>query len=298
MKPPIRETLCPMRKALSAVLLIILLGAAPFISLAAAAPPPAPAFPAPGEVLEPPVAQQPLPYIPPLPGMQVENWRLDVDVHEPLPVPDRQLFIGPSLLRLDYSYPGKPPLNARQVIDAYRKSLAQAGWQIDPLPGVPTGAVARYAQRGRYLVVKLHSEPKALHLTLWEPAASLQAAALREALEKKGQVVIYGITFALNKSQLNLPMSEPILAQLLALLKESPALKLDIQGHSDDSFRNVYGRRPTQARAEEVRRWLTVHGIEEARLQAHGYGETKPVASNKTPEGRARNRRVELIKLP
>lgn len=298
MKPPIHETLRPMRKALSAVLLFAVLGAAPFISAAAAAPPAAPAFPAPGATLETPVPQQPLPYVPPLPGMQVGSWRLDVDVHEQLPVPERILSIGPTLVRLDYSYPGKPPLTARQVIDAYRKSLAQAGWQIDSLPGVPTGAVARYAQPGRYLLVALRSEAKALHLTLWEPAASLQSAALREALEKKGQVVIYGITFALNKAQLNLPMSEPILAQILALLKESPALKLDIQAHSDDAFRNVYARRPTQDRAEEIRRWLVAHGAEPARLVAHGYGETKPVAANSTPEGRARNRRVELIKLP
>lgn len=297
MKPPIHETLRPMGKALSAVLLFVFLTATPFSSWAAA-PPAASAFPVPAELLETPVPQQPIPYVPPLPGMQVENWRLEVDVHEQLQVPERLLSIGPSLLRFDYVYSGKPPLTARQIIDTYRKSLLQAGWKLDALSGVPTGAVAYYAQRGRYLVVKLHSEPKALHVTLWEPAAAVQANALREALEQKGQAVIYGITFAINKSQLNLPISESILQQILTLLKENPSLKLDIQGHSDDSFRNVYARRPTQDRAEEIRRWLVVHGIAEARLQAHGYGESKPVASNKTPEGRARNRRIELVKLP
>lgn len=298
MQRPIHETLCRMRNPLSAALRLAVLFAATLPFPAAAAPPAAPSFPAPGVTLEIPAPQQALPYAPPLPGMQVANWRIETDVHEPVTLPDHQLFIGPWLLRLDYSYPGRPPLTARQVIDTYRKSLALAGWQLVPVAGVPMGAVARYAQGGRCIVLKLHSEPKALHLTVWEPAASVQPAALRDALEKTGQATLYGITFAVNRSHLNIAMSEPILRQILNFLKENPSLKIEIQVHSDDSFRNVYARRPSQDRADEIKRWLIVHDIAAARLTSRGYGETKPLAPNQTPEGRARNRRVELVKLP
>ena len=169
---------------------------------------------------------------------------------------------------------------------------------LDALPGASADAVARYTQHGRALWLKLRGEPRALHLTLWEPAAHLQPALLREALGQKGRVTLYGLVFELNKDSLRLPEAEPVLRQILILLQETPALKLEIQVHTDDSFRNVWGRSPSRNRAQEIVRWLIFHGTAPARLVAQGYGESKPVASNLTPEGRARNRRVELVQLP
>lgn len=132
-----------------------------------------------------------------------------------------------------------------------------------------------------------------------KPAVPIVSASdLRDALAKDGHVAIYGIAFAINKADLRLAEAEPILRQILALLLENPALRLEIQVHSDDSFRNVYGRRPTQDRAQTIMRWLIAQGIAPARLIAKGYGETQPLASNHSAAGRARNRRVELVKLP
>lgn len=268
---------------------------------AMAAPPPPlalPSFPAPGEVIEALTPGQPLPYVPPLPDMRVEHWCLDADALEPLPPALRLAYIGPPLLRLDYVYGGQVRPTARQIADVYRRALAQAGWVLDALPGAPAGAVARYIQHGRALWLKLHGDSRALHLTLWEPAAYLQPALLRETLAQKGQVTLYGLAFELNKDSLRLPEAEPVLKQILALLQETPALKIEIQVHTDDSFRNIWGRSPSRNRAQEIARWLIAHGTAPARLVAQGYGESKPVASNRTPEGRARNRRVELVQLP
>lgn len=268
-------------------------------ALAAPAPPRAlPSFPAPGEVSEVLTPDQPLPYVPLLPDLRVEHWRLDSAVLEPLPPALRLAYIGPPLLRLDYVYGGRSRLTARQLTDTYRRALTQAGWELSALPGAPADAIARYTRNGRALWLKLHGDPVALHLALWEPAAHVQAAILREALAQKGQVIVYGILFELNKDYLRLPEAEPVLRQLLALLQGTPKLKLEIQVHTDDSFRNVWGRSPSRNRAQEIVRWLVTHGVAAARLVAQGYGESKPVASNRTPEGRARNRRVELVELP
>lgn len=141
-------------------------------------------------------------------------------------------------------------------------------------------------------------------LTATETRAQQAAASpsepdgLRTALSREGRATIYGIVFELGKDRLRLPASEPLLQQILKLLQDDPALKLEVRVHSDDSFRNIYGHRPTQRRADEIVRWLIVHGVAPARLVAKGYGETQPVAPNRTPEDRARNRRVELVKLP
>lgn len=256
-----------------------------------------PSFPSPGEVIEVLTPDQPLPYVPLLPDMRVEHWRLDSDVVEPAPPSLRLAYIGPPLLRLDYVYGGRVRPAPRQITDTYRRALTQAGWELIALPGAPADALARYTRNGRALWLKLHGDPRALHLALWEPAAQVRTAVLREALAQKGQVAVYGILFELNKDNLR-PEAEPILRQILMLLQETPTLKLEIQVHTDDSFRNVWGRSPSRNRAHEIVRWLVAHGIAAARLVAQGYGESKPVASNRTPEGRARNRRVELVQLP
>lgn len=251
----------------------------------------------PGEPSDALVPGQPLPYIPPLPNMQVQNWRIDTDALELLPLATHPSFIGPPLLRLDYAYTGKPAPAPRLVTERYRKALTKAGWRVDAVPGAPADAVAFYLQRDRFLWLKLHGTAKALQLTLWDPAAHVQPDALREALARDGHVIVRGILFEFNKDQLR-PESAAILQQLLALVKGDPTLKLEVQVHTDNSFRSVYARSPSASRAKTIVSWLVQHGADPVRLIARGYGETKPLASNDTAEGRFRNRRVELVKLP
>jgi hypothetical protein len=164
--------------------------AVPAALAASPAPLALPSFPSPGETIEALTPGQPLPYVPLLPDMRVEHWRLDADAVEPLPPAVRLAYIGPPLVRLDYVRGGPVRSTARQLTEAYRSALARAGWVLDALPGAPADAVARYTQHGRALWLKLHGEPRALHLTLWEPAAHLQSAVLREALRHKGQVTL------------------------------------------------------------------------------------------------------------
>lgn len=270
-------------------------GATQSIRRAEAGPPdPAPLFEKPGESIEVLAPDAPVPYVPPLPGMQLRNWRIDEAALELYTLGERPATLGPSLVLFDYAYIGRPLRGPRGLLDSYRQGLTGAGWQVQALPG--SRLLAHYNKPGRCLWLRLHADGATLHLALWEPAARARPEALRDAM-KKGGATIYGITFEFNKAVLR-PESIPVLKQIHALLVSDPALKLEIQAHSDDSFKNIYSHSPTQRRAQTIMTWLIQNGIEPVRLVARGYGETVPVASNKTPEGRARNRRVTLIKLP
>ncbi|MBW1991701.1 MAG: OmpA family protein [Deltaproteobacteria bacterium] len=122
------------------------------------------------------------------------------------------------------------------------------------------------------------------------------AAAMKAALEEKGSVAVYGIHFDFDKATLK-PGAEKVLVEIVKLLKDSPDLKVEIQGHTDNVGGKDYNLKLSQARADTVKQFLVLYGIEPERLTTKGYGMEKPVASNETEEGRAKNRRVELKKL-
>jgi outer membrane protein OmpA-like peptidoglycan-associated protein len=130
-----------------------------------------------------------------------------------------------------------------------------------------------------------------------EIAVNMDAAAMAQGIGDAGSVAIYGINFDTGKSELK-PDSEPALVEIAKLLTKNPALKLYVVGHTDmvaDLSANV---KLSQARAQAVVNALvTKHGIASARLVPFGNGPYAPVASNKTEEGRAKNRRVELVEI-
>lgn len=77
-------------------------------------------------------------------------------------------------------------------------------------------------------------------------------------------------------------------------LKARPDLDIEVQGHTDNVGTNAYNQKLSEARAQSIMKWLIEHGIPARRLTSKGYGKGKPVDSNDTATGRARNRRVEL----
>lgn len=129
---------------------------------------------------------------------------------------------------------------------------------------------------------------------LVQTAALLPADALKRQLDADGRVAIE-VNFAVDKADI-LPASRPQLEQVLALLRDNPSLKLSVEGHTDDTGQAARNRELSQQRAQSVVAALTAGGIDAARLVAAGYGAERPVASNDSEEGRARNRRVELVR--
>jgi OOP family OmpA-OmpF porin len=122
------------------------------------------------------------------------------------------------------------------------------------------------------------------------------AAALGSDLSSSGHVAVYGITFDTNKAEVK-PESLPTLEQIAKLLKQDPSLKLKLVGHTDMTGVFDANMKLSQARAEAVVQALAAqHGVAVARLKGYGVGPLAPVASNDTDAGRAKNRRVELVK--
>ncbi|MEZ4451320.1 MAG: OmpA family protein [Nannocystaceae bacterium] len=102
------------------------------------------------------------------------------------------------------------------------------------------------------------------------------------------------VHFKLTKWELR-PESYTHLREAAETLRVYPELELEIGGHEDSKGSAKYGRSPTRKRAESVRLFLIHEGVAPERLRAIGYGEEKPIASNHTAEGRAQNRRIELV---
>jgi len=125
------------------------------------------------------------------------------------------------------------------------------------------------------------------------PQCELPAEGLCERLALRGSDIAYGIRFAHDSAELA-PASTETLSQILAVLKANPGVRLRIEGHTDATGGELYNLALSQRRAETVRAWLVAHGVASARLEARGFGESRPVADNATPQGRALNRRVEI----
>jgi len=115
-------------------------------------------------------------------------------------------------------------------------------------------------------------------------------------LKSKGRAVLYGIHFDVN-ADLPLPESKGALDELAQALKDDPAVRVLIEGHTDSTNTDAYNLDLSQRRAKSVVDALTKAGIDGGRLEAKGFGRTKPVADNATAQGRALNRRVEVSVL-
>ena len=110
------------------------------------------------------------------------------------------------------------------------------------------------------------------------------------------KIVTHGINFDYNKAIIK-PESMGTLNMIIQVMKDNPDLKFEVGGHTDSDGDDNYNLKLSQQRAEAVRTQLISMGIESSRLVAKGYGESKPMTDNNTPEGKANNRRVEFVKI-
>jgi outer membrane protein OmpA-like peptidoglycan-associated protein len=91
--------------------------------------------------------------------------------------------------------------------------------------------------------------------------------------------------------------SQPLIDEIHKLLKTNAKLRISVEGHTDSTGTPDGNRKLSDERAVSVKAALLAKGIDARRLQSKGFGQDKPVADNHTEEGRAKNRRVELVKL-
>jgi OOP family OmpA-OmpF porin len=186
------------------------------------------------------------------------------------------------------------------VVRNYENALKKIGGAVqgsDPQRWM-TGSVV---VDGKEAWVEAEKGNSAIWLRIVEKQAMEQhvvadAASFGNDLKATGHVAVYGIYFDTGKSVLK-SESTPALKEVAKLLGADPSLKLWVVGHTDSVGAIEGNMRLSQARAEAVVTALTTtHGIAAGRLKGHGVGPLAPVASNDSDDGRAKNRRVELVK--
>ncbi|UOQ98570.1 OmpA family protein [Hymenobacter sp. 5317J-9] len=191
--------------------------------------------------------------------------------------------------------------------DATKQPLDAAIDLIDNTSGQTIATFRSNATSGRYLVslpsgtnygIVVRQDGYLFHSENFDlPAGAAFAEVVKDVPLKKLEVgttiVLRNIFFDTGKASLR-PESTAELERLQKLLTETPALKLEMAGHTDDVGEAAKNQDLSQRRAQAVVAYLTQHGIAAARLSAAGYGETQPVAPNTTKAGRQLNRRTEF----
>jgi len=178
------------------------------------------------------------------------------------------------------------------------------------LPNVPTDlqeGVPAYAQyllrtpdRNIWLSFSMFDNGNNVSLTTLEEqpmeqrVTLIKADEMASALGKDGHVALY-LNFDTDSDAIR-PDSKPIVDEIAKLLRTDGQLKLKVEGHTDSSGDAAHNRELSRQRAASVVRAVVDLGIDAKRLQAAGLGADRPLADNATEEGRARNRRVELVK--
>ncbi|GLT02337.1 OmpA family lipoprotein [Sphingobium jiangsuense] len=106
-----------------------------------------------------------------------------------------------------------------------------------------------------------------------------------------------GITFGFDSAEVQ-PQFQPTLNEVASTLSQFPKTYIDIYGHTDSDGSDAYNQGLSERRAQSVANYLAMRGVQSARMATRGFGETQPIASNTTAEGKAANRRVEIKIVP
>jgi outer membrane protein OmpA-like peptidoglycan-associated protein len=183
----------------------------------------------------------------------------------------------------------------------------QGGYNYEFWRGIALGVYVRYDEANTHPGINTDSDTTAFVTTGLEaqyrflppppappppPPPVAQAAPPPPATKQK--IVLRGVNFDFNKANIR-PDAVPILDQAAETLKQYGDVAVSVNGYTDSIGSDSYNQRLSMRRAEAVRAYLERRGVPASRMTVKGFGKSNPVASNATPEGRAQNRRVELI---
>jgi len=195
-----------------------------------------------------------------------------------------------------WDYGTREGVSEIQVFRNFETALKQAEFSIvyEDSPGIITahkgGTWYLLDNKGTYYYQTIVTE-KAMNQEVTADASSLS-----DELKKSGHVAVYGIHFETGKAAI-LPDSENVLGEIAKMLQQNSDVRLSVEGHTDNVGAAGANQTLSEKRAQAVVTWLTAHGVTAARLKAKGWGQSKPVADNGSEDGRAKNRRVELVKI-
>ncbi|APR85476.1 Flagellar motor rotation protein MotB [Minicystis rosea] len=182
------------------------------------------------------------------------------------------------------------------------KDISQLrAWQTQRAQSELSASRAEVAAQKQVMAAQqrqLTSEERARHEAERRAAAAIASlekiAAVKD--EARGMVITLNgsVLFATNQSTL-LPIAQDRLAQVAAALNESPEGSIVVEGHTDSRGPQSLNDELSKNRAEAVRTFLVQKGVDASRIRSVGLGPSRPVADNNTAEGRANNRRVEIV---
>ena len=208
-------------------------------------------------------------------------------------------------LRYFYESVEKQP-SPLQLLRNYQNAVKQIGGSLlyERLPKEGDGGetTLQVTTGGKDVWVKVIPDifgapTQSYQLVITEVASMAQVVSANELLQelnKNGFVALY-INFDTGKAELKHDGVAAV-KEIAKLMKSNPTLKLSVEGHTDNVGDAASNKKLSEARAKSVTAAIVAGGIEAARLSAAGFGQDKPVADNRTEEGRAKNRRVELVK--
>jgi OmpA-OmpF porin, OOP family len=192
-----------------------------------------------------------------------------------------------------------PAASAMQIMRNYQNAAATLGGKILHEGRSRTTIVISKGGKETWVEVGVPGSGEEYTVIIVERQAMQQevkanAAVFQAGLAQNGHVEVPGIYFDTAKSDLK-PESDAALKEVARLLQENPNLKVSVVGHTDNTGQDDANMVLSQARAASVVKALVGMGIAPARLVPHGAGPFAPVAPNTTEDGRAKNRRVELV---
>jgi len=197
-----------------------------------------------------------------------------------------------------------PPKIEKEKIDVNLKDSKN-----NPLPGeitvaqdnkisshqVPEGKTTIEVEKDKKFSITAKAKDFFIKSTTIEPKQKKKSIDITlDPIKHEATYIFEDITFKYNSAELE-STSMPTLSEIAKLFNENPHLKLKIQGHTDNIGDDKYNTELSKRRADKVREYLVKNGITDTRIQTEGFGESKPIDTNETEEGKAKNRRVEFI---
>ena len=201
---------------------------------------------------------------------------------------------------VNYEYKGaKDPLANPEINYNYREALKALGAEILYIGGRET--TGRLLRDGQVIWFKTYAGETSVEVSAVEEKPFEAAikppppAQMQTTMMQTGRVTLY-VNFDFDKATLR-PEAAAVVTQVVAMLKADPKLRLNIEGHTDALGTAERNRKLSADRAASFVAALAAQGIAADRLASAGFGPDKPLATNDTSDGRAKNRRVELVRM-
>lgn len=232
-----------------------------------------------------------------MPGFSLSCVDSNFDSYEFAAGTNKAVTVEGRIIKQDYSTEAERPPSRLAVRRNYEKAFRDGGWTVvianeddltvsQKVNGQERWAQLSYNDGNRYQIILGQKG---------EMVQSVESVAdMLTALNKDGRVALQ-VNFDTAKATIK-PDSQTIISRVVELLQSNPELKLSVEGHTDNVGKPETNRILSESRARAVVAALVSRGIAPSRLTSAGFGPDRPVADNSTEEGRAKNRRVELVR--